>query len=196
MVLPESVSQIVEASREIFVSFGALGLFVLAFIESSFFPIPPDVVLIPLAVASPESAVFYGVVTTIGSVAGAVFGYYAGYKGGRPLLEATVDDEKMELVEDYYDEYGVAAVGIAGLSPIPYKVFTLSSGAFRMDLRGFILVSVVSRGARFIGVAVLLSLYGEEILGFIEGSFGVLTIGFGVIAAAAYVVWKKRWFKR
>lgn len=182
---------VVAWTRELVVSFGAVGLFALAFVESMFFPIPPDVALIPLALTTPELALFYAFVTTLGSVGGAIAGYEVGRKGGRPVLERMVSDRNISRVERYYDEYGVLAVGVAGFTPIPYKVFTLSSGAFRLNRAGFVLVSVVSRGARFFLEAVLIMLYGEAIVSFITGTFGILTLLVAAGLVTAYIVWKQ-----
>ncbi len=183
--------KLVHGTQELFLSMGALGLFVIAFIESVFFPIPPDVVLLPLAVTTPDLALFYAAVATAGSVMGAVVGYWFGYKGGRPLLEKVASDRNIDRAEAYYDRYGVMAVGVAGFTPIPYKVFAISSGTFKLDMKGFIAVSVVSRGGRFFLEAALIMLYGEQIVAFLESRFGVATLVAGIGVVAAYVVWKK-----
>lgn len=183
--------ELIQGTQDLFLSFGLLGLFVLAFIESSFFPIPPDVVLIPMALTSPQYALLYAAITTAGSVLGAVAGYYIGYKGGRPVLRKFASEKNVDRVEEYYDEYGVAAVGIAGFSPVPYKVFTISSGAFKLDFKQFMAVSVLSRGARFFIEAGLIMLYGEEIEAFLHGSFGIVTVVLGMVLVAAYFIWKK-----
>lgn len=178
-------------TREMAVSFGAVGLFALAFVESMFFPIPPDVALIPLALTTPELALFYAFVATLGSVAGAIAGYEVGRTGGRPVLERMVSERNIDRVEHYYDAYGVLAVGVAGFTPIPYKVFTLSSGAFKLNRAAFILVSILSRGGRFFLEAVLILLYGEEIVSFITGAFGLLTLLAAGALVTAYIVWKQ-----
>ncbi len=182
---------LVTATEEVVVSMGALGLFVLAFIESSFFPIPPDVALIPLALANPHLALFYAAVTTAGSVMGAVAGYYIGQKGGRPLLEKMVSDRNIDRVEAYYDQYGVMAVGFAGFTPVPYKVFTISSGTFKLDMKGFLVVSVLSRGGRFFLEALLIMWYGERIVALLEGYFSIITVVVAATGVVAYVVWKR-----
>jgi len=178
-------------SKEVFLPYGPAGLFGLAFIESTFFPVPPDVLLIPLVLASPESALFLAGVTTLGSVAGAIVGYFLGKKGGRPVMEWMVSERNLERVEDYYDRYGVLAIGIAGFSPIPYKVFTVTSGAFDMDLPAFTIVSTLSRGARFYAEAIVLMLWGDQVVGFLQNYFGPLSLVVAVAIAAAYFVWKE-----
>lgn len=186
-----ALDTLVTWTREIVVSFGAVGLFALAFVESMFFPIPPDVALIPLALTTPELALFYAFVATLGSVMGAIAGYEVGRKGGRPVLERMVSERNIRRVEDYYDDYGVLAVGVAGFTPIPYKVFTLSSGAFKLNRAGFILVSILSRGGRFFLEAILILLYGEAIVSFIRGAFGIITLLAAAGLVTAYIVWKQ-----
>ena len=124
-------------------------LFALAFAESSFFPIPPDVLLIALGVTRPEMAVYFGLVCSLGSVLGGGAGYAIGYWGGYPVLRKLFDHEKVAAVQRLYDRYNAWATGIAGLTPIPYKVFTIGGGAFRIDFKVFMLASAVARSLRF-----------------------------------------------
>ncbi|MDY6771454.1 MAG: VTT domain-containing protein [Candidatus Nanohaloarchaea archaeon] len=186
-----SLASVVEWTRQTFMPLGPLGLFVLAFIESSFFPVPPDVLLIPLVLASPHQALLLAAIATAGSVTGAMFGYELGRRGGRPVLERMVSQRNIDRVEGYYDRYGALAVGFAGFSPVPYKVFAVSSGTFEMDLPTFVTVSTLSRGARFFAEAILFMLYGEEIMSFFETYFGPLTLVAAGLAVAGYVVWKQ-----
>lgn len=128
-------------------------LLLLAFAESSFFPIPPDVLLIALCFAKPSSSFWFATICSIGSVLGGAFGYFIGLKGGRPLLIKFFKEEKVGVVDKYFKKYGVWAVVIAGFTPIPYKVFTIASGAFVMDFKKFFIASITSRSARFFIVA-------------------------------------------
>ncbi len=178
-------------TKEVFLSFGWVGLFAVAFMESSVFPVPPDVLLIPLALASPELALFFAAVTTLGSVLGAIFGYYLGQKGGRPLLDWMIEDQHVEIVENYYDKHGSWAVGVAGFSPIPYKVFTVTSGMLNMDLKAFTAVSTLSRGARFFIEAAVIMLWGESIVAFLKTYFGYATLILAVLGIGVYFLWKK-----
>lgn len=178
-------------TKNVFLPLGPLGLFITAFIESTFFPIPPDVLLIPLVLADPGSWWFLGAVTTLGSVLGAGAGYYMGYRGGRPLMEKMVSERNIERVESYYDEYGILAVGIAGFSPVPYKVFTVTSGVFKLSFPGFIVVSTVSRGARFFLIAGILGFYGEQVVTVIETYLGPLSVVIAAVIVIAYIVWKR-----
>ena len=153
-------------------------LFALAFAESSFFPIPPDVLLITLGVATPERAIWYGVVCSLGSILGGMFGYGIGLWGGRPLMYKMFSASKIHAVERLYDRYNAWATGIAGLTPIPYKVFTISGGAFKINFKIFLLASIVSRSLRFMTEGVLLALFGESIRDFLYNQFNWLSIAF------------------
>jgi membrane protein YqaA with SNARE-associated domain len=143
-------------------------LFALAFAESSFFPIPPDVLMIALAITRPPLALFYAAITTAGSVIGGVAGYHLGVKGGRPLLLRLVKHERLHLVEYLYKRYDVWAVGLSAFGPIPYKVFTISAGVFLLDFRRFFLASFLGRAGRFFLVGMLITLFGRSVQAFIE----------------------------
>lgn len=185
----------IEQSKLFFEELGSLGLFLLAFIESSFFIIPPDTLLIGLILINPASALFLAFICTIGSTIGGIFGYYIGVWGGRPLLNRFVKPEKIQKVNNLYDKYGVWAVAIAGFSPIPYKVFTISSGVFKLQLFPFILSSFLSRGARFFLVAIAIMLFGKTIIANID-KFILIITGFSIITGALYFFYKKGVFKK
>ncbi len=131
-------------------------LFLLAFAESSFFPIPPDVLLIAIGMAKPTSALWLALVCTAGSTVGGMLGFLIGKVGGRPLLLKIFKEKKVGVVDRYFEKYGVMAVGVAGFTPIPYKVFTISAGAFRMNFPKFVVISAISRGGRFFLVGLVL----------------------------------------
>lgn len=193
------VSSLVEWTNNVFGSLGPFGLFILAFMEASFFPIPPDILLVVLALASPEKALFLGIICSIGSVLGAVFGYFLGRKLGLPVLERFISKRKIKKVHKYFEKYGSWAVGIAGFTPIPYKVFTVSAGIFYISLPKFIAASAISRTARFMAEAVLVMLLGKAVITFIDKYFGILTIIASTIIVVGYFVylqWKKRYSKR
>jgi membrane protein YqaA with SNARE-associated domain len=161
-------------------------LFLLAFAESSFFPIPPDVLLITLGVATPEHAIWYGFICSLGSVLGGMAGYAIGLYGGRPLLYKVFSDTKIHAVERLYDRYNAWATGIAGLTPIPYKVFTIAGGAFKINFRVFVLASVASRTLRFMTEGVLLALFGAPIRDFLYTQFNWLSIAFVVLLVGGF----------
>ncbi|MCR4368413.1 MAG: DedA family protein [archaeon] len=173
----------------VFGPYGNLGLFALAFAESSFFPIPPDVLLIAFALADPQNAFMFAAIATIGSVAGGVFGYFLGKKLGEPLLLKFTSKEKVAHVQKLYDELGFWAVFAAGFSPIPYKVFTIFSGVMKMDLGKFILASVLSRGLRFFAVATVIFFYGAPIREFLNGYFEIITLAIS-LPIITFVGWK------
>ena len=161
-------------------------LFLLAFAESSFFPVPPDVLLITLGVADPERAIWYGLVCSIGSVLGGGLGYAIGLFGGRPLLYRVFAEHKIHAVEKLYDRYNAWATGIAGLTPIPYKVFTIAGGAFKINFKVFVLASVVSRTLRFMTEGVLLYFFGAPIRDFLYTYFNWLSIAFVVLLVGGF----------
>ncbi len=140
----------------------------LSFAESSFFPVPPDVMLAPMALASPTRAWWFASITTAASVLGGLFGYLIGvfaFDLVEPLLHDMGYYAKYELARAWFDQWGFWAVFLAGFSPIPYKVFTISAGVISMALLPFIGASVVGRGARFFLVASLMAWGGERMEG-------------------------------
>ncbi|MDH5772278.1 MAG: DedA family protein [Rhodospirillaceae bacterium] len=161
-------------------------LFFIAFIESSFFPIPPDILLIPMVLAARGNAWKIAGVCTLASVLGGVAGYGIGYflyEGiGRPLLDFYGYGAKFEHFQGMYNEWGAWIVAGAGLTPFPYKVITIASGVTGLDMVTFMVASVLSRGIRFYLEAALLWYFGEPIRIFIEKYLGLLvTVGFIVL---------------
>lgn len=131
----------------------------LSFAESSFFPIPPDVMLAPMTLARPDRGWWLAGITTVASVAGGVLGYFIGWlaiEALEPVLQRAGYDEAYLLAREWFDRWGFWAVLVAGFSPIPYKVFTIAAGAMLMFLPGFVLASLLGRGARFFLVAGLI----------------------------------------
>ncbi len=147
----------------------ALGL--IAFVESSFFPIPPDIPFIMMGVTQPSISLYLALVLSIGSVLGGALGYLIGYAGGRPFVEWLVtkrfmrpifSHEKFEMVEAYYKRYDSWAVLIAAFTPIPYKVFTIAGGLCKINFWRFMLFSFIGRSARFFIVGTILYIWGES----------------------------------
>lgn len=161
-------------------------LFALAVAESSFFPIPPDVLLVTLGVARPEMAIWYGAICSLGSVLGGGIGYAIGLYGGRPLLYRIFNDDKIHAVERLYDRFNAWATGIAGLTPIPYKVFTIAGGAFKINFKIFMIASIASRTLRFMVEGVLLYFFGEPIKDFLYEQFNWLSIAFVVLLIGGF----------
>ncbi len=138
----------------------------LSFAESSFFPIPPDVMLAPMALAQPSKAFRLALLTTLFSVLGGMLGYAIGFfmfDTFSPWLQETHYWDKYLIAESWFKDWGFWAVFIAGFSPIPYKVFTIAAGALQMFFIPFILASLVGRGARFFLVAMLIAAGGEKL---------------------------------
>ena len=169
-------------------------LAILAFAESSFFPIPPDVLLIAMAVAVPMKAFRYAAVCSVASVLGGMFGYFLGWQFmdavGTPIVEFYHFQEQFAKIGSWYEEYNAWAVGAAGFTPLPYKVFTLAAGAFEINFPVFVLASLVSRSARFFIVAGLIYKFGAPIKVFIEKYFNLLSIAFLVLLVAGFVLIK------
>ncbi|WP_346016983.1 YqaA family protein [Pseudenhygromyxa sp. WMMC2535] len=174
--------------------YGLPALFVLALAESSFFPIPPDVLLIALGIAAPTRAFRFALWCTIGSVIGGVIGYYIGYavwSSVEPMIIPRLfSADKFEHATNYYHEYGVAIVFAAGFSPIPYKVFTIAAGVAKINLPAFIATSVVGRGARFFLVAAVVRRYGDAARDFIDRYFNLVTLAFTALLVGAFLLIK------
>lgn len=171
--------------------YGTWALFLLAFSESSFFPIPPDILLIALAVAVPAKSFKYAAVCSLGSVLGGCFGYLIGWQFMAGIGERIVAfyglGDKVDYIARLYQAYDAWAVGIAGFTPIPYKVFTISAGAFDINFAVFVLASLVSRSARFFLVGGLIYVFGSKIQGFIDKYFNILAVAFCVLLVAGFV---------
>ncbi len=171
---------------------GPAALFVISFAESSFFPIPPDVLLIALALGRPRRALWFATIATAGSVLGGIAGYYIGLalfeQVGRPILEWYNAMGKFDQVGELYRENLVVALGTAGFTPIPYKVFTIAAGAFSIPLLPFVVISAVSRGLRFFIVAGMIFFFGPPIKRFIDRYFNMLTILFVVLLVGGFLV--------
>lgn len=165
----------------------------LSFAESSFFPVPPDVMLAPMTLARPEAGWRYALLTTLSSVAGGVAGYLLGF-WGMEAIEPWIRElgywESYQAAVDWFGRWGFWAVLLAGFSPIPYKIFTLSAGALELFFPGFLLASVVGRGARFYLVAGLIRWGGEPMAAALRRH--VDTIGWTVVllSLVGYVIYR------
>lgn len=171
---------------------GPWALVVVAFSESSFFLVPPDVLLIPLCLGAPDRALFFALLCTAASVVGGMFGYLLGAVAydsvGRPLLELYGAMESFSRLQEWYQTYDAWAVGVAGFTPIPYKLFTITAGFFGLEFPIFVLASIVGRGGRFFIVAGLLRLFGEPMREFIDRWFNWLTVALAVLLLGGFLV--------
>ena len=172
--------------------YGVPALFLLAFAESSFFPIPPDVLLIALAVAAPTRALKFAAVCTAGSVLGGLAGYGIGYYAweavGEPIVAFFNGGEKMAQIEALYTTHGALGILIAAITPIPYKVFTIFSGMMKYDLATFFGASVVGRGFRFFLVAGIISWFGPPVKVWIERHFNLAVTAFTLLLVGGFVL--------
>lgn len=154
-------------------------LAMISFAESSFFPIPPDALLVPMATVNPQRAFLYAAVCTVASVAGGFLGYAIGYfffeTMGKSVLAFYGLEKSFETFQLQFQEWGLWIILIKGLTPIPYKLVTIAAGAAHFDLVVFALASLVTRGARFFLECWLLKLYGPPIRHFIEHRLELVT---------------------
>ena len=161
-----------------------------AFAESSFFPIPPDVMLIPMVMAKRDKAWVFATVATLASVLGGVLGYWIGYylydTIGVPILKFYGKEGALDGFIKFVHDYGVPAVIIKGMTPIPYKVVTIAAGVAKMNLAAFIGASIVARAMRFYLVAGLLYFFGEPIRDFIERRLALVTTVFVVLLVGGF----------
>jgi membrane protein YqaA with SNARE-associated domain len=174
--------------------YGSWALFILAFSESSFFPIPPDVLLIALAVGKPEKSLKFALICSVGSVLGGILGYLIGWQFMAMLGEKIVAfyglTEKVDYIGSLYHQYDAWAVGIAGFTPIPYKVFTITAGAFKINFLIFLLASAVSRSLRFFLVGGLIYKFGPHIQTFIDKYFNILAVIFTILLVGGFFIIK------
>ena len=166
----------------------ALGwLAAVAFAESSFFPIPPDALLIPMALARPDRAWRFALVCTIASVVGGALGYFIGYELfdqlARPVIAFYGYGARFDAFQATYAQYGLWIILLKGLTPLPFKIVTIASGAAHFDFTVFMAASVVTRGARFFLVATMLHFFGNSVRVFIERRLTLVTtfVAMGVI---------------
>jgi membrane protein YqaA with SNARE-associated domain len=170
------------------------GLGGVAFIESSVFPLPPDLVLIPMCIAERRKAFVYAAICTAGSVLGGIFAYGIGYflydTIGIKIIEFYKLHEQFARFRDLYNEHGAWIVLAGGFTPIPYKLITIASGVTQMNLAAFVLFSVIGRASRFFLVAGLLWKFGAPIKDFIDKYLGLLTILFLALLIGGFVAIK------
>lgn len=169
-----------------------LALAAVAFAESSFFPLPPDVLLIPMVLARREHAWRYAAICTVASVIGGVLGYFIGaalYDSlGHWLISLYGAASEVDAFRAAYAEWGAWIILLKGLTPIPYKIVTIASGFAGYSLPLFIVLSVITRGIRFFVEAALLKRYGEPIRSFVEGRLELVAAAFAVVVVGGFVI--------
>ncbi|ABB38873.1 hypothetical protein Dde_2076 [Oleidesulfovibrio alaskensis G20] len=165
-------------------------LAIVSFTESVFFPVPPDLLLIPMALARRDKAFRLAFICLVSSLLGGIVGYFLGYYfmevAGMPIVRFYGLLDKYDAIRVWYETYDAWAVAIAGLTPVPYKVCTLTAGAFRIDFMVFIIASVLSRGLRFFAIAGLIYLFGERVRFFLEKRFDLVLIVFTILGIAGF----------
>jgi len=180
-------SQLFQNSVEFFQIYGAVGLFLMSFAESSFFPVPPDILLVAMSLNAPKLALWYALITSIASVLGGILGYFIGATTGRPLLDRWVSSKRVSQMEALFHRYGGWAVAIAGFTPIPYKVFTIGAGVFRIQKGTFIVASLLSRSARFFLEGLIIFYLGAAAKSFLSSYLEILTVGVALAVLLLYL---------
>lgn len=167
---------------QLFQHYGAAGLFFVSFIESFISPILPDLILIPMALSTPEKAIYYSLIATLASVLGGIIGYFIGKRLGLPVLEKYASAKHVETIHNWLEKYGGWAIFFAALAPIPYKFVSISAGVFRVNMFVFLLASVFGRGKRFLLEGILIFYYGPKAVELIKNYSNNFIIGFVAIA--------------
>jgi len=169
-------------------------LFAISFIESSFFPIPPDIMIIPMVLATPKQAYKIAGIALVASILGGYLGYAIGVFGfeiiAKPLLTFYGYMDGFTKFENYYHEYGAWIVFGAGITPFPYKIITIASGVVRLDLIVFTIASILARGIRFYVIAWLLKRFGAPMKTFIEKNLNLLSIIFLILLIGGFAIIK------
>jgi membrane protein YqaA with SNARE-associated domain len=185
------LNTLLEWTQQTLLPLGNGGLFILAFIESSFFPIPPDILLILLVLADPSQTYLYVFICTIGSTLGGMFGYSIGYYLGKPILYKLFKKEKIAKVHRLFEKYEAWAIFIAGFSPIPYKLFTLAGGSLFINFKKFVIASFISRGLRYLIIGTIVMLYGQEVVALIDQYFALFTTAVVIVLVVIYLIYKR-----
>lgn len=174
---------------------GVYALSFVSFIEASFFPIPPDPLLLALCLGKHKKSIYFGIVCSVFSVLGAIFGYYIGWGIWGLVNEFFFDHiitvEAFEYVNGKYSENAFMALLGAAFTPIPFKVFTVTAGVFKINLFVFILACVIGRSARFMILSVLVYFYGNKIKSFIDKYFNLLAVVFFILLLLGFYILKK-----
>jgi len=174
--------------------YSSAALFILAFAESSFFPIPPDVLQIALSVSKPKKSFFYALISSAGSVLGGILGYFIGFflfdAIGSIIINSLGYQAQFNSVGDLYKSYAFLAILVSAFTPIPYKVFTIAAGFWQVGLLPLIAASVIGRSARFFIVATLIYFFGPKIKEFIDKYFNLLTMIFIILLISGFVLIK------
>lgn len=163
-----------------------------SFAESSFFPIPPDVMVLPMVLARREKAYLIATVCTVASVLGGIFGYFIGYylleSVGQWVIQLYHMQDKVADFQRLYGEYGAAIILLKGLTPIPFKLVTIASGIAHFNFPLFVILATITRGARFFIIAALLKRFGEPVQAFIEERLNLFAWGFLILLVGGFAI--------
>jgi len=173
---------------DFWINLGVLGLFIVAFIESVFFPLPPDVILIPLALSSPGDSLYFAFIATLGSALGSILGFYLGKFLGNTILLKVFRKEQVEKAKQIFIKHGSFGIFIAGFSPIPYKIFTILSGVMNFDVKKLFLIALISRGIRFFAEGILILHFGQDALILLSENFEMAIIFSTTLLILGYVL--------
>ncbi len=168
-------------------------LFGISFAESSFFPIPPDFYLMPVVAQNRSKWAFFAFITTIASVLGGLFGYFIGAvlfeTVGRFIVETYKLNDELIIVSDFFNSHAFLSIFTAAFTPIPYKIFTIAAGLFKINILIFVIASVLGRGIRFFAVSLIMKIFGEKISQIAFKYFNLFTFVFAIIAVL-FIVYK------
>jgi len=184
---------------QFFQHYGTLGLFMISFLESFCSPLLPDLLLIPMAVSTPEKAIYYSLVATLASVLGGVAGYYLGNRLGLPIAKRVMPQQYIRTIDIWLKKYGAWAVFIFALAPIPYKFVSISAGVFKINLITFLIASILGRAKRFLLLGILIYYYGPKAVQIIHNGWDnsiVWILGGLLITALVGLLLKKVFLKK
>ncbi|MBI4158962.1 DedA family protein [Candidatus Woesearchaeota archaeon] len=188
-------NELVLWTQSTFAPLGLWGLFILSVIESVFFPVPPDILIVLLTLQNPDAFLMIALVATLGSLIGGLIGYCIGYLGEKTILEKMVSKKKISKLHRLFDRYGAGSVLIAAFTPLPYKIFTIGAGVFYINIKKFILASLIGRGGRFLLVAWSVYAYGDSIVStldkYVFNPFALTAVA-GFIALFFYLKYRRR----
>lgn len=172
----------------------AAALFVIAFTEASFFPIPPDILMIAILLINAERWIFYAGLTTVGSVLGALLGYLIGwgfYEAiGQHIVAIYNLQNLVNVIGEKFSSHAFFTVFIAAFTPIPFKIITISAGIFKISLWKMILASIIGRGSRFLAVAFITKVFGKKLNSFIFKYFNIFSLAVIIIAILVFLLFK------
>lgn len=151
-------------------------LALMAFLESIISPIPPDPLIISMGILNPDNAILFSLIASFFSILGALVGYWLGLLFGRHFLYKFISKEKINKIEQIFNKYGVWAILIAAFTPLPYKLFAILAGVLKLDMRKFIIASIIGRAGRFIALGILVSIFGEQVQQVIAGRFMLISV--------------------